>query len=388
MELTLEAYRNIVKNVGNRADIASLCRVSRGFKRVAERALYNTLFMRNDEETVILCNTLANSPQLAVHVDALTIMLSDEEGDDSEGEDEDIDESDDEKLPPVDMDWHSVARALEKTVYLRYLNIHINNGTTSAVSWVLEHATFQLRRFHSDFDWDQGLVRFLNKQGKLEDLYIQDYRDIDDSATPTTSEPLPSRSLRLESSSIPQLSTLECTFSEAAMALVPGRPVTHLKTCFSRTELDAKKKEMNDLLTSTGASTCPMRSLDIADSSYTERFSAILLSAISERRTLVRELRHLGTFVLPIDGRERLQFYGLLMRFPQIRSIELEVSNWQPPPSSPAALRALASELRLYNPTVTKIVFVHDFDRSVVTAVKGICRVDPEINTDLLWREK
>lgn len=76
------------------------------------------------------------------------------------------------------------------------------------------------------------------------------------------------------------------------------------------------------------------------------------------------------------------------MRFPQIRSVEFEVSEWQPPPSSPAALRALASELRLYNPSITKVVFVHDFDRSVVTAVDGICRVDPEISTDLLWREK
>lgn len=76
------------------------------------------------------------------------------------------------------------------------------------------------------------------------------------------------------------------------------------------------------------------------------------------------------------------------MRFPQIRSVELEVSEWQPPPSSPAALRALASELRLYNPSVTKVVFVLDFDRSMVTAVNGICRLDPEISTDLLWREK
>lgn len=85
---------------------------------------------------------------------------------------------------------------------------------------------------------------------------------------------------------------------------------------------------------------------------------------------------------------QRLQFYGLLMRFPKIHSVEFEVSEWQPPPSSAPALRALAGELRLYNPSVQKVVFVYNFDRSVVTAVNSIFRVDPELNTDLLWRDK
>lgn len=85
---------------------------------------------------------------------------------------------------------------------------------------------------------------------------------------------------------------------------------------------------------------------------------------------------------------QRLQFYGLLMRFPRIQSVEFEVTEWDPPPSSPAALRALAGELRLYSPSVNRIVFVQDFDRIVVTAIDGICRVDTEISSDLLWREK
>ncbi|KDR77586.1 hypothetical protein GALMADRAFT_138672 [Galerina marginata CBS 339.88] len=384
MELTLEAYRNIVKNVGSRADIAALCGVSPGFRQVAERALYNTLFMRNDEETGVLCRTLANSPRLAVKVDALTILLS--EPDEYSGS-EDEDEDEDQQIPQADMDWAAVARALENTIYLRYLNIHINNGTSTAVSWILQKCTFQLRRFHCDLDWDHRLVHFLDGQTELEDLYIQDYKDPEDFTTSTTAVP-PAQPLQLDDRSIPKLSTLECTFSEAAMALVPGRPITHLKTCFSRTEMRAKQGEMRDLLSKVGLSAQPLRALDIADSSYTEQFSMQLLSAIANTRSLVSELRHLGTFVLPIDGRERLQFYGLLMRFPKIQSVEFEVSEWQPPPSSPLALRALGGELRLYNPSVLRMVFVHDFDRSVVTAVDGICRVDTEISTELLWREK
>jgi len=76
------------------------------------------------------------------------------------------------------------------------------------------------------------------------------------------------------------------------------------------------------------------------------------------------------------------------MRFPKLQSVEFEVSGWQPSPSSYPALRALAGELRLYNPSVVKMIFVNDFDRSVVTAVNGVCRVDTETSTELLWREK
>ncbi|KAF8959172.1 hypothetical protein BDZ97DRAFT_1906272 [Flammula alnicola] len=383
MDLTLEAYRNIVKNVGSRADIATLCGVSKGFRHVAERALYNTLFMRNDEETTILCNTLANSPRLSAHVDALTIFLSE---DDNTSDSEDEEDGDDEPPKPPDMDWLPVARALGETTRLRYLNVHINNGSTTTVAWVLDKSTFQLRKFHCDFDWDHHLAAFLDRQTEVEDLYILDYRDHEDADTPAV-EPLP-RPLRLGSQSIPKLSTLECTFSEAAMAIVPGRPVTHLKTCFSRTDMSAKREEMYDLLSKLRLSTRPLRSLDLADSSYTDTFSTKLLAAIANTRSLMTELRHLGTLVLPIDGRERLQFYGLLMRFPKIQSVEFEVTEWDPPPSSPAALRALAGELRLYNPSVIRVVFVQDFDRTLVTAVDGICRVDKEISTDLLWREK
>lgn len=75
------------------------------------------------------------------------------------------------------------------------------------------------------------------------------------------------------------------------------------------------------------------------------------------------------------------------MRLPRVQCIEVEVSEWSPPPSSPPAFRALASEMRLYSPTVTRVVFVHEFDRTVITAFDGVCRLDEDINIDILWRE-
>ena len=75
------------------------------------------------------------------------------------------------------------------------------------------------------------------------------------------------------------------------------------------------------------------------------------------------------------------------MRLPMAHSLELEVSHWYPPPSSSNALRALCAELRIYAPSVRRVIFVNDFDRTIVTAVKGVCRVEDAIGAELLWRD-
>ncbi|KAG6846451.1 hypothetical protein H0H93_013890 [Arthromyces matolae] len=161
------------------------------------------------------------------------------------------------------------------------------------------------------------------------------------------------------------------------MAIVPGRPISHLKTCFSRSEITEKREEMALLFSKIKSSTRPLRSLDIADSKYSETFSMELLDCIVHHTATSSELRYIGTLVLPIMGKE----------LPRLRCIEVEVSEWVPAPTSPSALRALASELRLYNPNVTRVVFVKDFERTVVTAFNGVCRVEPDVNTESLWRE-
>ncbi|KAF5374116.1 hypothetical protein D9615_008870 [Tricholomella constricta] len=389
MELTLEAYRNIVKHLGNRADIATLCRVSKGFQYVCERALYNTLYMRDVRDTISLCTTLAGQPRLSVLVDALTIYLSDDENDSDEDGDRSA-ASNTEPLPLPDAYWPSIANALQKTTRLRYLNIHINNNSDKGTAWIFDKSTFRLRRFHCDLDWDHHLVAFLNTQTDLDDLYIIDYNEAG-SATPTnivpSPLPSPSPSLLLDTHALPNLSTLECTFSEAAIAIVPGRPITHLKTCFSRSELSEKRAEMALLFDKIKLSTRPLRSLDIADSTYSETFSMELLSYIVRTSATTSELRYVGTLVLPILGKERLQFYGLLMRLPRVQCVEVEVSEWVPAPDSPPAFRALAGEMRLYSPTAKRVVFVNDFDRTVVTAVDGVCRMDVDVSIDMLWRE-
>ncbi|KAF9448780.1 hypothetical protein P691DRAFT_800280 [Macrolepiota fuliginosa MF-IS2] len=385
MAVTLEICRNIVNEISSRSDLAILCQVGRGFRSFAERALYNTLYMRNFRESFLLSRTLSTTKRIASLVDALTIYTTAEDEAVSEDSDSEEEESNHD-LP--DEYWGYIAQALEHTTNLRYLNMHVANSANANAAWTLDNCSFQLKGFHCDLNWDKHLVSFLNKQVKLNDLYLLDYVDVSGPSTPTTSAPNPEESsASLLPSAFPNLSTLECTFSEAAVVIVPHRPITRLKICFSRTQLPEKREEMTLLMSKIRQSTRSLRSLDIADSEYTTSFSMELLSSIVNSRATSSELRYLGTLVLPISGRERLQFYGLLMRLPRIQCIEVEVSDWVPPPSTPPAFRALASEMRLYTPTVLRVVFVHNFDRTVVTVVDGVCRMDNDANHELLWRE-
>jgi hypothetical protein len=85
-------------------------------------------------------------------------------------------------------------------------------------------------------------------------------------------------------------------------------------------------------------------------------------------------------------------FYALLRRIHRLQSVELDVSSWDPPPieAGPSAFRALANELRIYCRSVKRVIFVHDFDRTVVKVVGGTLRVElgREVTpTETLWRD-
>jgi len=145
---------------------------------------------------------------------------------------------------------------------------------------------------------------------------------------------------------------------------------------------------MISLFNKISLSTNPIRSLDIADESYNEDFSLELLAAVIRYLPTVSHLRYLGTLVLPVDGQKRMQFYGKLMQIPHIQCIELDVSEWDlSPVTQPRALVALAKELRLYCRSIDNVVFVQDFERTLVSVVDGVYVLDHDVNTDLLWRE-
>ena len=82
----------------------------------------------------------------------------------------------------------------------------------------------------------------------------------------------------------------------------------------------------------------------------------------------------------------------MLRRLPCIECVEVEVTDWNPPPTSFPALRAITNELRLYCRTVRKIVFVYDLDRVVITVTDdeaggNVLEEENSGAADVIWRE-
>ncbi|KAJ6467192.1 hypothetical protein C8R47DRAFT_990528 [Mycena vitilis] len=413
MEVSLEIHRNIVRSVGRRRDIAALCGVNRAFRNAAERSLYNTLTVNDEDHR--LCATLVDSPRLAALVVALTVQVRPHHHQEQEGE-EDEEESHSlgrgaSALPALDEYWPAIAGALRNTTRLRHLTIDIADPNDSANAWVLAGCVAQLHTLYCDFDWDLALVSFLVTQSALRDLAIQDYRELDvsiddhpartgsqeitastthtlESTIPLVTPDTTASNTQFQPPRLPMLMILECTLSEAAVALVPGRPLSRLKTCFSRSDTAGKHAELTALIGALRRSAAPICALDIADAAYTESGTMELLHRIAHTPATTHALRYLGALVLPVGGRKRLQFYGQLMRFSALRCLELDVNAWTPPPSLPSAFRALAAELRLYCPAVDTVVFVRDFNRTVIsTTATGVLQLDEDSSAELLWRE-
>ena len=70
----------------------------------------------------------------------------------------------------------------------------------------------------------------------------------------------------------------------------------------------------------------------------------------------------------------------------ELRSAELDVSEWEPPPVSFAALRGLARELHLFVPSIATLVFMRDLEPTVLRTVDGIWHLTDDILVDTVWR--
>ncbi|KAH9059916.1 hypothetical protein EDB87DRAFT_1562642 [Lactarius vividus] len=371
MELPQEVYSPIARHIERRADLCTLCLVSKGFRTATERELYRSLDVSEPSATIMLCNLLSKEPRLSQLVVAFTISLNGEEYHNSQAHDL--------FFPPSGY-WTSVSRALQRTMHLRSLRINLSCGIPLKYAWILSNCSFRLHTFHCDFAWDAQLVSFLSTQHLLTELHISDFNeDIPENLSINAS------SLR-HARTIPNLSVLDCTFTGAVCTFVPGRPVTHVKTCLSSSSLEAKRVELALLLANLRLSTQPLHSLILADESYTTAFSLELLSSLVKAFGPIPRLRFVGPLVLPVDGRERLKLYGHLAHLRELRSAELDVSQWEPPLVSFLALRALARELHLYAPSVSTLVFVRDLEPTVLRAVGGIWSAGGDITADTVWR--
>jgi len=293
MELPPEVYLFIAQHIERRADLYALCLVSKGFRKAAERTLYRTLEMVEPSDTVLLCGVLAEEPRLSQLVTALAIYLNDE-GQDNKGSYH----QEQEPFSPPSRYWTSISKALRNTTGLRSLRIYLKSGIPMSYAWMLEGCRFQLHTFHCDLAWDGHLVSFLSTQRVLADLHISDFdEDLPENISITT------HSLR-QAHTLSNLSIIDCTFTGAIGVLVPGRPVTHVKTCLSSSNHEARRVELALLLADLRLSTQPIYSITVGDESYTSSFSLELLSSLVRAFGPTPQLRYVGPLALPVDGRE------------------------------------------------------------------------------------
>ncbi|KAI9436662.1 hypothetical protein H4582DRAFT_2112056 [Lactarius indigo] len=348
MELPLKVYSPIARHIERRADLCTLCLVSKGFRAATERELYRSLDVSEPSATILLCNLLSCNNGTNPRAHDLFFLPSDY--------------------------WTSVSRALQRTTHLRSLRVHVSRGTPLKCAWILGNCSFRLHTFHCDFSWDAHLVSFLSTQHLLSELHISDFNeDIPETVSVNAG------SLR-QPRTIPNLSILDCTFTGAVGTFVPGRPVTHVKTCFSSSSIEAKRVELALLLANLRLSTQPLHSLILADESYNTAFSLELLSSLVKAFGPIPRLKFVGPLVLPVDGRERLKLYGHLAHLRELRGAELDISQWEPPLASFLGLRALARELHLYAPSSF-------YPRpTVLRAVGGIWSAGDDITADTIWR--
>lgn len=297
MTLPPEVYLNIAQHVERRADLCVLCRVSQTFRTAAERVLYRKLDMNEPSNTIMLCRVLAEQPRLSRLVTALAIYLNEGqlEGDNRSNlnAQERISSS-----SPSHYYWTTISSALRNTASLRSLSVHLDGGVPINNAWILDGCGFQLHTFHCDLAWDVHLISFLTTQRELLDLHISDFDgDVPENVSIST------HSLR-QAHTLPRLSILDCTFTEAVGVLVPGRPVTHVKTCFSSSNRETRRVELALLLTDLRLSTQPIYSLTVADESYTSTFSLELLSSLVRAFGPTPQVRYLGPLALPVNGDE------------------------------------------------------------------------------------
>lgn len=305
MVLSMEARQLIVQYARSRGDICALARVCKNFQVVAERSLYNILYLSGTDTTMSVCDVLASQPRVASFVEILTIVVRD-------------DETVSEEEAPSHLSeeyWRSLGAGLRSVQRLSRLTIQVDFVGHSHHARILDGCQFKLRSFHCDLVWDDHLVGFLNDQDELEDLYILDFPYPAGAEQPTPAEPQrplsppPPPVRRVVSpvprpGSLPKLSILECPTTDAVSVLVPGRPVTRVKTCFATSDIEKKRRELTTLFVNLRLSARPLLSLDLGDSSYNADCSLnFLRHCVSADRTM-DNVRYLGTLALPIDGRE------------------------------------------------------------------------------------
>ncbi|TFK47014.1 hypothetical protein OE88DRAFT_847319 [Heliocybe sulcata] len=203
--LPIEIYQEIIAHIASKSDLLALSLLSRAVHPLASASIYHTLESRRRCRTEALCLLVIQSAHIGPLIRSLTIAN---------------DERHTSAYPALPHFWETMARALRRMPQLEVLRLH--DGCTNPNAGILKRCTFSLRELSCDFVFDDNLVAFLVTQDRLKSI---DWMDGDNSARSTTPVPYAAAPAR---GSLPALQMLHTNSVGMAIALVPGRPVTHL----------------------------------------------------------------------------------------------------------------------------------------------------------------
>ncbi|KAH6907654.1 hypothetical protein BKA70DRAFT_360968 [Coprinopsis sp. MPI-PUGE-AT-0042] len=307
--LSAELYSRIVDCVvPRRGDLARLCMVCKAFQREAEARLYGQVGLPDPRRTFIFNHAIIANERYGLYTKIFWFHPPFPNGRDP--------------LPILPNPfWEAMQAALAKMPNLKSLTAldHAKDN-----GWVFDPPqpfAFQLREARLRLKWDEHLIHFLRTQPSLASLQLIDFPE------PHTEE----------TCQLPNLVTFEGSLAAGAQ-FFEASPLKNMHLSVHKDSLP---------LLATLPST--VRGLTLLE--VPEEMAMSTLDLVTSR---CPNLVHLGQFHFPVLKHHK--FIKLLMRLPDIRSVEIDITHWMPTPIL-SAQRALASELKTFNPTLRLVFF-------------------------------
>ncbi|KAF8184164.1 hypothetical protein BJ912DRAFT_853283 [Pholiota molesta] len=319
----------------HRRDLAALCLTCKALQREATPHLYARLAFADPAPCLAACRTLTSTPpdQLGTHVRTFAFNPD-----------------------PLLAHTSAVPRAFWEALQAAFavmpnLEMLVLSDFAFAHSWVLDPGAgadpaFQLKDARLRLPCDAHLLRFLHTQTSLRALQL--YGGLEDPAPVADAA-----SAEPEASALPPLPALQVFDGPLLLGarLLSGCSAGQLRHV--QLVVDCERTSAVPLLrgvvqTLRGT----LQSVNVLDL-HGEDTGLEVLSMLCGA---IDGLRHVGVFAYPMVG--RYQFHKHLIRHgPSLRSIELDLTRWNPPPTPPASQRMLADELRTFCPALRVVIF-------------------------------
>ncbi|TCD65862.1 hypothetical protein EIP91_002124 [Steccherinum ochraceum] len=317
--LPLEICTRIVHHM-HPSDMPPLCRVNKGFQRVAERKLYSTLYLYDAQLAYRASLAIIANDGARGHYVKRLYFYQDPRRSSS-------------RVPIPGQFWQTFQYALSTMTELRELLV---NDPTGASTWILDPTKlkFQLHVAKLHLFWDEDMVAFLQTQSQLRHLQTMDI--------PESSQILP-----LSTECLPALEYFDGPLLVAAEVLSCPN-LTHIRTTVD----DGLFELIPQFVESAVISGTPLRSLHV--NIIPEPFLRTTLDALTSDPKWCGRMRHLGIIVMPWGDRSGIHRH--LAKLHNLYSLAFDVSFLE---SAPLELmhRAFAMEMHIYCPSLRRVAF-------------------------------